>query len=222
MRSLKRAIARVAHRSRRQAVRAGGDDRMPGRRARRAGAGARSWRDAVLDAIVEIRARDVGSAREEVVQLDAARHSRSAAVAGHDERAAGIAESRALGQRAAVEPAVQQPAEERIAGAEHVQHFDRKARHVDALVERRGAGPSMIVQPAAPRLTTIGARRALADGLQRDSRSVAPPAIRISSSVPTIRSHGGNRRCNAAVTSADATKRDAPSPAAVSFQSTGR
>ena len=60
-------------------------------------------------------------------------------------------------------------------------------------------------QPIGPRFITSTApvsarRRRSASGV-----SAVPPAIRISSSVPTIRSHCGTIRCSSSLTRADST-----------------
>ncbi len=89
----------------------------------------------VPQTIIEIGTPDVGGARHEIFELDATRHRGRAAMTTDDQRAAGIADTRTLGERPAAEPAIQQPAQERIAGAEHVQHLDGKTGHVHRVLQ---------------------------------------------------------------------------------------
>ena len=78
------------------------------------------------------------------------RHEVGAAVAGDDDRAAGVAHAGRALERPSLQVAVEEAARERIAGAEHVQHLDRKRRR------RRPAARSRrkTVAPRAPRLST--------------------------------------------------------------------
>ena len=169
-------------------------------------------------------ARHRRRARQELVELDAARHRRRAAVAAHDERAAGVADRARIRRASPSSQPDEQPAEKRIAGAEHVQHFDRKSGASMPSPSVAGTRLRSSRSPSAPRLTTIGGGRALANRAQR-ARQVAslPPAMWISSSVPTTRSHSGRhplqRRGDLPRTRRSASS---PSPAAVSPHSTGR
>src|SRR4029079_1009166 len=79
-------------------------------------------------------ARAVG---EEVLQLEPARHRRRAAVARDDERAAGVGVGGAALARLAAQPAAPEAGHEGVAGAEDVEHLDRKAGADDAVLEVR-------------------------------------------------------------------------------------
>jgi hypothetical protein len=86
-----------------------------------------------------------------------------------------------------------------------------------------GIARSNTVQPMGPRLTTIRALGASSRILRpASSVSVEPPAMWISSSVPTITSQSGRIVCRWAETLSLATNRSSPSPSPVSPQSTGR
>ncbi len=85
---------------------------------------------------VLVGARDFVGVREVVVELDARRHRRRAAVARHDQRAAGVGVAAAGVVVLAAHPARQEARRERVARAEHVQHFDLDALAVERVVER--------------------------------------------------------------------------------------
>ena len=72
---------------------------------------------------------------EEILQLGPARHGRRAAVARHGKRAAGIGVLAAGLDRLVAQIAAQKAAHEGIARAQHVEHLDRKARPLDALLD---------------------------------------------------------------------------------------
>ena len=78
--------------------------------------------------------------REEVLQLGPARHRRRAAVARHRERAAGIGVLAAVLDRLIAQVAAQKAAHEGIARAQDVEHLDREARALDALLDVAGNG----------------------------------------------------------------------------------
>ena len=132
---------------------------------------------------------------QKLLELDPARARRGAAMPRHGQRTAGVGEPAALLDGGIPQPAPQKAAHERVAGAQHVQHLDRKARAFDPpldIVRHRARKPT---QPIGPRLTTMSAPGA------RSARtaarvSVLPPARWISSSVPTIRSHAAGWRCS--------------------------
>ncbi len=85
---------------------------------------------------VAVGARDRRRVGEVVVELDARGHRRRAAVARHDQRAAGVRVAAAGVVILAAKPAGQEARRERVAGAEHVQHLDGDAAPVERLVER--------------------------------------------------------------------------------------
>ena len=85
-----------------------------------------------------------------------------------------------------------------------------------------GIGPSKTEQPVGPRFTTITAADCLRTLRRESIVESSPPAIRISSSVPTTRSQAGSRFLIRPVTSSEATNRSSPAPGATSPQSTGR
>ena len=61
---------------------------------------------------------------EKIIELDARRHRRRAAVARDDQRAAGVGVAAARVVVLAAHPARQESRRERVARAEHVEHFD--------------------------------------------------------------------------------------------------
>ena len=65
------------------------------------------------------------------------RHEVGAAVAGHDDRAAGVAHAGRALERPALQVSVEKSAGERVAGAEHIQHLDRKRCDIAAAADRR-------------------------------------------------------------------------------------
>ena len=71
-----------------------------------------------------IPARNPLGVGNEIIELDARRHRRRAAVARDDERAAGVRVARAGIVVLAAHPARQEARRERVARAQHVQHFD--------------------------------------------------------------------------------------------------
>ena len=73
--------------------------------------------------------------REEILQLGPARHRRRAAVPRHRERAAGIGVLAAVLDRLIAQVAAQEAAHEGVAGAQDVEHLDREARALDALLD---------------------------------------------------------------------------------------
>ena len=85
-----------------------------------------------------------------------------------------------------------------------------------------GIAAGNTTQPMGPRLTTsvpgVSSRRRFSAAIV----SVLPPAMWISSSVPTTRSHKGITVCRCALTSPDCTYRCSPRPGLVSPHSTGR
>ena len=87
------------------------------------------------------------------------------------------------------------PGHERVAGAEHVEHLDREARAGDAVVEpsRDRAGEDDAAHRPALHHERRRGQRAQARAAPRACRSL-PPAMWISSSVPTTRSHCGEHR----------------------------
>ena len=86
-----------------------------------------------------------------------------------------------------------------------------------------GIARSNTTQPIGPRLTTISAAGASSRSRrQAASVSVVPPAMWISSSVPTTTSQPGTIVCRCAETLSLATKRSSPRPWPVRPQSTGR
>ena len=78
------------------------------------------------------------------------------------------------------------------------------------------------MQPIGPRFITISAWLAARMAVSAVRASVLPPAMWISSSVPTIRSQAGSTAWSCSVTRADDTKRCSPRPGAVKPHSTGR
>ena len=80
--------------------------------------------------------RNLRGVGEKVVELDARRHRRRAAVARDDQRAAGVGVAAAGVVVLAAHPARQEARRERVARAEHVQHFDVDALAVERVVER--------------------------------------------------------------------------------------
>ena len=82
-------------------------------------------------------ARSARAVREEVLQLDPARHRRRAAVARDDERAAGVGVGAQRLERLVAQPAAQEAGHEGVAGAEDVEDLDRKAGADDAVLEHR-------------------------------------------------------------------------------------
>jgi hypothetical protein len=133
----------------------------------------------VLEPVIQVGTGNRRRTRQKLFELDAARHCGRAAMPAHDERTARIAESRAFRQRPAAEPAVQQTAEERVAGAEHVQDFDGKARYVETRCERlrRRAFAPIFDNCAAGRsaLDNDGSRCELANGAHGSQHVVRAP-----------------------------------------------
>src|SRR5207244_10596575 len=75
---------------------------------------------------------------QEIVELDARRHRRRAAVARDNERAAGIGIAGARVEVLASHPAREEARRKRVACAEHVEHLDTYAAAVEGLIERLG------------------------------------------------------------------------------------
>ena len=80
----------------------------------------------VRDTFIVVGAAYGRRAAEVFVELHARGHRGRAAVTADDECAAGVAELRAARPRLPLQPAREQPGQERIAGAEHVLDFDGK------------------------------------------------------------------------------------------------
>ncbi len=70
---------------------------------------------------------------------------------------------------------------------------------------RAGMAPAYAVQPIGPRFITINAGVTSRTRRSAARLSPLPPAMWISSSVPTTRSHSGNSACSCSLTAADAT-----------------
>ena len=117
-------------------------------------------------------ARAVG---QEVRQLFKARHGRRAAVARHDEGAAGVGVGAARGQRLAAQPAAQEAGHEGVAGAEHVEDFHREAGAGQAVVDARRDGAFEHHAAHRPTFHHKGGRAQLAQAAQR-SQHVAGAA----------------------------------------------
>ena len=160
---------------------------------------------------------------QEVVEFGGRRHRGRAAVTRHDQRAACVRRARAGFERLVAQPAGEKARRERIARAEHVQHFDFDAAVNRRIVER--SGHLAVDDRAAQRPALDHQRRAASPRApSRAHRSVRslPPAMRNSSSVPITRSNSGRMPCRCAVTPSFATKRVSPSALPVRPHSTGR
>ena len=97
-------------------------------RCRRASAASRSGR--------RIRCGSALASTQEVLEFGRCRHGWGAAVARHDQRAARVRGARAGFERLIAQPAGQEARRERVARAEHVQHFDFHAAVNRRIVER--------------------------------------------------------------------------------------
>ena len=143
---------------------------------------ARAGRRAVQVLEVGVLAQPAGrgAVREEVLQLDLARHRRRAAVARDDQRAAGVRVGAAARERLVAQPAAQEAGHERIAGAEHVEDLDRKAGAGEAVVEalRDRAVEDDAAHRAALHHQGRGAQRAQrAQRRQRVARAAGDPDL---------------------------------------------
>ncbi len=67
---------------------------------------------------------------------------------------------------------------------------------------RAGTSPGITAQPKGPNLTTNTARLSARTRAKAGISSASPPAIRNSSTVPTMRSNSESRLCKWALTSA--------------------
>ena len=107
---------------------------------------------------------------QKMLQFREGRDLRRAEQARHREGAARIGIGAAGLQRLALQPAAQEPGQERVARAEHVIDLDRKAGTLDALIERVGNFAGKDDAAHRPALADDRRMRSGADGADRRER----------------------------------------------------
>ena len=137
---------------------------------------------------------------EKVIQLRGSGHRRSAAVAGHHQGPAAVGPRRAHLVAFLSQPSAKKTREEGVPGSQHVKHFNPHPPKVGAFSRESGIAPSITVHPNSPRLITRVAAVTSRTARSVSMRTLLPPAISNSSSVPTTRSKRGKIPCKCLVT----------------------
>ncbi len=102
----------------------------------RPGPTARRYTVQVIEAIIQVRAGNIGSTVQIVIKLNACRYRRCAAMPRDHQCTAGIGITTAIFQRLVLQPAPQEAGQKAVAGAQHIQDVDGDAFHRDAGIER--------------------------------------------------------------------------------------
>src|SRR5215217_6731474 len=111
---------------------------------------------------------------------------------GDDDSAAGVPEAQALLQGLLAQPAAQEATHERVPGSHDVEHLYGKPGTLTPSSTVSRISPGKTMAPIAPTLSTMVPPESPRMLRSASMVSVEPPAIRISSSVPTTRSQPGS------------------------------